>query len=276
MNAPGRQQRQRRRTRAAHDAVARAVGADRRRDHEAGCLGQEEADGRGAARARRSASAGSDESVRRSRHGRARSAWILSRTTRSSPKRSPPRSASSCSPSTACARSPTTSASTFRRRPRLVTSSAQPAWRSASVGCESSTPLAASSSTRTRWPTRSNRVTSRAPPSTCSRSSRPRTGGWHNCRKSSRPRTSRPRRPRHRNWSASKPRRPCGTIWHRASSGTRSTSPPSRRTKWSACSRTSRWPSSWAPSSCNSPRGAPKGSASGSTGRSSARTAASS
>ena len=69
-------------------------------------------------------------------------------------------------------RSPTSSPSTCRRRPRRSGSSARTCWRGPSPGCASSTPPAAASSTRRRSPTPSATGTSRAPPSTCSPRSR--------------------------------------------------------------------------------------------------------
>ena len=92
-----RQQRQRRRARAGADAVAGARGAGRRRGDEAGRVGQEEARRARSCAARRSASSASAASARKSRRARARSAWRWSRTIRSSPSKSPTRSASGCS-----------------------------------------------------------------------------------------------------------------------------------------------------------------------------------
>ena len=52
---------------------------------------------------------------------------------------------------------------------------------------------------------RLRRARSQARASTCSRMSHPPTGGWRSCRRSSRRRTSRPRRSKRRNRSASRP-----------------------------------------------------------------------
>ena len=91
-------------------------------------------------------------------------------------------------------------------------------------------------------------ATSRAPASTCSRSSRRRTGGSRSCRRSSPRRTSPRRRPRRRSWSASKPRPRVRDYLTQGVIRNAVNFPAHRgRGDARASSRSSRSPSSWAP-----------------------------